>query len=121
MAIDFEDTPNRVIVNPRDANKVVVREEPTRVQIAIGGPQGIAGPAGAAGATGATGAAGGSYTHTQNAVSYIWTITHNLGYYQNITTTDATGFTIEGTVEYTALNTATITFSFASTGFAYLS
>jgi len=149
MAIEQNDLPNRVYVDQYDANKIIVEEQTTHVEVSIGGPQGVAGPAGATGATGATGPQGVqgqtgntgaqgpqgvqgeqgepgetpviAYTHTQNAVSYIWSITHNLGFYPNITTTDASGFSIEGSVEYTSLNTATITFSFATTGFAYVS
>ena len=77
MAFEFEDVPNKVIVNPRDTNKVIVEEQVNRVEIAIGGPQGIPGPAGAAGATGPAGAAGatgaqgpkGTYTVSETAPS----------------------------------------------------
>lgn len=58
MAVDFDDRSNKVIVNPYDVNKVIVQEQPTRVEIAVGGPQGATGPAGAAGATGPAGATG---------------------------------------------------------------
>jgi len=91
------------------------------------GPQGVAGAVGPTGATGATGAtgpagpAGSSYVHAQNAVSSTWNITHNLGMYPNVTTTDVTGFTIEGEITYPSTNAVTITFSIATTGFAYLS
>ena len=88
------------------------------------GPRGPAGPAGAAGATGPAGPAGPSgsaYVHTQNTVSSTWSITHNLGVYPNVTTTDITGFIIEGTTTYPTINTVTVTFSIATSGFAYLS
>lgn len=88
------------------------------------GPAGPVGPVGNTGATGATGPAGPSsmsYVHTQNTVSSTWNITHNLGIYPNVTTTDVTGFVIEGETTYPTLNTVTVTFGIATTGFAYLS
>jgi hypothetical protein len=44
-----------------------------------------------------------------------------LSFRPNITTTDASGFTIEGSVEYVNATTITVTFGFQTTGFAYLS
>lgn len=172
MAIETNDTPNRVIVDKRDQNKIVVQEQITKIEISQGGPQGIPGPAGPAGEpgsvgatgpsgdtgpagptgptgnTGATGpgvAAGGStdqilaktsstdydtqwvdkpkvsYTHTQNAVSYNWVITHNLGYYPNVVVTDSAGTVVEVDISYPSTNEVTITLSQALSGFAYLS
>jgi hypothetical protein len=83
------------------------------------GPQGPAGPQGPQGIPGTTPTI--AYTYTQNTVSSTWSITHSLNYKPNVTTTDASGFTIEGEVSYTTLNTVTITFGIATTGFAYLS
>lgn len=89
------------------------------------GPTGPQGNPGAEGATGPTGAAGTTptiaYVHTQNAVSSNWTITHNLGFIPNVTTTDSAGTTIEGSVDYPNVNQVTITFSIAISGIAYLS
>ena len=88
------------------------------------GPAGPAGPVGNTGSTGPAGPAGPSsmsYVHNQNAVSSTRNITHNLGIYPNVTTTDVTGFVIEGEITYPTLNTVTITFSIATTGIAYLS
>ena len=62
-----------------------------------------------------------AYTHTQNTVSSTWNITHNLGFHPNVTTTDASGYSIDGSVNYTDSNSLTVTFSIATTGFAYLS
>jgi hypothetical protein len=62
-----------------------------------------------------------AYTFTQNAVSSNWSITHNLGFYPNVTTVDATKLIIEGTVTYTDINSLTISFGIATTGYAYLS
>jgi len=149
MAVDFEDNAPRVTVNPRDLNKVIVQEVNNEVKVSASGPQGATGPTGPAGAAGAPGPAGPTgasgpvgptgpqgpegpegapgetqvvaYTHTQNEVSYTWDITHNLAFRPNITTTDASGFPIEGSVQYVDADSIIVTFSFQTTGFAYLS
>lgn len=51
----------------------------------------------------------------------VWTITHNLGFNPNITTTDDSREEIVGIVEYVNSNIATITFSQPVTGWAYAS
>lgn len=89
------------------------------------GPAGATGPAGPTGPTGPTGPPGTTptiaFTHTQNAVSSTWSITHNLGFYPNVTTLDSAGTTIEGSITFVSTNALTITFSVALTGTAYLS
>jgi hypothetical protein len=121
-----------IIVTPSPAIQVTVTAptttptSPNQVSVYTGtpGPTGPVGATGATGPTGPTGPAGPSgsaYVHTQNAVSSTWNITHNLGVYPNVTTTDITGFVIEGETTYPNVNTVTVTFSIASTGFAYLS
>jgi hypothetical protein len=45
MATEFEDKPNKVVVNPKDVNKVIVQEQNNHVEIGTGGPQGIQGNA----------------------------------------------------------------------------
>lgn len=85
------------------------------------GPQGIQGIQGVKGDTGAQGPAGSTFTYTQNAVSLTWSITHNLGFYPAVTTTDVTGFVIEGVVTYPDINSVIVTFSIATSGHAYLS
>lgn len=85
------------------------------------GPVGPVGPVGPQGVQGIQGPPGSSYVHTQNTVSSTWSITHNMGFYPNVTTTDVTGFAIEGEVTYLTLNTLTVSFGIATTGFAYLS
>lgn len=67
MAVEPQDNQNKVIIDPRDLTKVIVEEQPVKVEIAVGGPQGARGPAGTAGPAGADGAQGpqgekGSYT-----------------------------------------------------------
>jgi hypothetical protein len=121
-----------IIITPSPAIEVTVTPatttttSPSTVSVFTGtpGPTGPVGPAGSTGATGPAGPAGPSgsaYVHTQNTVSSTWSITHNLGIYPNVTTTDITGFVIEGETTYPTVNTVTVTFSIASTGFAYLS
>jgi len=149
VPLDSDDQPLRIIVDKQDQNKIIVQEQITHVEVSQGGPQGIPGPtgptgsAGSTGPTGPTGSAGSTgptgptgpqgpqgipgetqpvfYKHTQNAVSYTWNITHNLGYKPSITTTDTADFTVEGTIKYIDNDSLTVTFSEAFTGFAYLS
>lgn len=58
MPIEQNDLPNRVYVDQYDANKIIVEEQITHVEISIGGPQGADGPAGADGDAGPTGPTG---------------------------------------------------------------
>lgn len=104
----------------------------------VTGPQG---PAGAAGAGVASGGSTGqilsktssvdydtewvdnqtvSYTHTQNAVSYNWEITHNLGYRPSVIVTDSAGTVVEADISYPSLTQVTVTLSQALSGYAYL-
>lgn len=67
MSVEPQDNQNKVIIDPRDLTKVIVEEQPVKVEIAVGGPQGAQGPAGTAGPAGADGAQGpkgdnGTYT-----------------------------------------------------------
>jgi hypothetical protein len=146
MAVEFEDKANKVIVNPQDITKVIVQEEVIKVDVSFGGPQGIPGPTGPTGATGSTGPTGAtgstgptgpagstgpqgpagatqvvSYTHTQNAVSLSWVITHNLGFYPNVVVTDSAGTVVEGDISFQSVNQFTITLTHAISGYAYLS
>jgi hypothetical protein len=105
----------------------------------------VTGPTGATGATGPGVAAGGttgqilaknsdanydtewvnnqtiSYTHLQNAVSYNWVITHNLGFYPNVVVTDSAGTVVEADLSYQSENELTISLAQAISGSAYLS
>jgi hypothetical protein len=58
MTTYFDDEQNKVIINPRDVNKVIVQEQPNHVEIGIGGPQGIQGVQGVQGRQGITGIQG---------------------------------------------------------------
>jgi hypothetical protein len=67
------------------------------------------------------GAVGGSYTHNQLVPATVWTVTHNLGYFPNITVVDSTNREVIGSTEYIDLNTIQLTFSGAFSGKAYAS
>jgi hypothetical protein len=62
-----------------------------------------------------------AYHHTQGIASATWNITHNLGWYPNVTVQDSGGSIVEGEITYTSSNTLTVTFSGAFQGDAYLS
>lgn len=62
-----------------------------------------------------------AYVHNQGTPSATWVITHNLGFYPNITFQDSSGTIVEGELNYTTRNTLTATFSAAFSGKAYLS
>lgn len=61
-----------------------------------------------------------NYTHTQSTAATVWTINHNLNRNPSVTTVDSAGNQIEGTVDYTSLDSLTITFTVAIAGYAYL-
>ncbi len=142
MAIESNDKPNRVIVDKRDQNKIVVQEQITKIEISQGGPQGATGPQGptgpqgATGATGATGPAGPagadgiaaeevvdlvSYVHNQIATSNVWTITHSLGFFPNVSVYNSADTMVEGEIVHNDINSLTINFSAAFSGKAHLS
>jgi hypothetical protein len=118
-----------IIVTPSPAVQVTVTAptttstSPSNVSVFTGtpGPTGPVGPAGPTGPTGPQGPGSGSLTFTQNAVSTTWTITHALGYYPSVTTTDSAGTVIEGTISYPSITSVVVTFGIATSGFAYLS
>jgi cell shape-determining protein MreC len=62
-----------------------------------------------------------NYVHNQSTASAVWTITHNLGWYPNVTVIDSAGTNVEGDVTQVNNNTMRINFSGAFTGIAYLS
>lgn len=78
------------------------------------GPQGPPGPPGADGA-------GSFYVHTQDAPSALWTVTHNLAMFPNITVVDTDTRQVEADIVYVDENTATIEFAAPATGEAFLS
>lgn len=119
-----------IVITPLPSTTVTVTPtvspstSPAEVAVYTGqpGPKGDTGATGPAGPAGPTGPAPTiAYTHTQNAVSSTWSITHNLGFYPNVSTTDSAKFGMEGEVTYLTINSLTINFGIATTGYAYLS
>ena len=62
-----------------------------------------------------------AYYLTQGTSSAVWVITHNLGWYPNVTVQDSGGSIVEGEIAYTSTMALTITFTGAFSGKAYLS
>ena len=62
-----------------------------------------------------------AYHHMQGTTSATWNITHNLGFYPNVTTMDSSGAICEGEIEHLSRNTLRVTFLAAFSGQAYLS
>jgi hypothetical protein len=113
-----------IVVTPSPAITVTVSpavtptSPPTSVSVLEGQP----GPKGEKGDTGPSGITQSiAYTHTQNAVSSTWSITHNLGFYPNVALVDSADSLIEGTITYTSATVITVTFGVATSGKAYLS
>ena len=111
---------DQIIITPPPSVEVVVTvpttpTSPSDVIVVQPGSPGPVGP------TGPQGTSGGSLTFTQNAVSTTWNITHSLGYYPAVTTTDSANTVIDGTISYPSLTSVVITFGIATSGFAYLS
>lgn len=71
--------------------------------------------------TPSSGGASAGYIHVQGSPTSTWNITHNLGFYPNLTVVDSSETQVEGTVTYTGLNTMTVTFTAAFSGRGYLS
>ena len=62
-----------------------------------------------------------AYHHVQGIVATDWAITHNLGFYPNVTVQDSTGTIVEGEITYTSPKQLTVHFQSAFSGNAYLS
>ena len=60
------------------------------------------------------------FTFTQSAPLDTWVINHNLNKYPSVSVTNFNDVVIVGEVEYTALNTATVTFTSPVAGKAFL-
>jgi len=61
-----------------------------------------------------------SYTHNQVVASNIWTIIHSLAKYPSVSVVDSAGTYIVGDIEYTDINTVTVTFTGSFSGKAFL-
>ena len=62
-----------------------------------------------------------SYVHTQGVASAMWQITHNLGFFPNVTVIDSGNSVVEGEIIYVDANRVDVGFSGGFTGVAYLS
>jgi len=60
------------------------------------------------------------HIHTQGIPSATWVITHNLKKYPSVTIVDSLGNVVIGEIQYTNINTVTLTFSGGFSGKAYL-
>lgn len=60
------------------------------------------------------------YVHNQGVASDTWVITHNLKKWPSVTIVDSLGNMVIGEVQYTSINTITLTFNGGFSGKAYL-
>lgn len=60
------------------------------------------------------------YVHTQNTPSNQWNITHNLGFFPNVTILDNENRIIEADTQYLNINSVKIVMNVALSGVAYL-
>lgn len=61
------------------------------------------------------------FLYTQGVAATVWTVTHNLGRYPNVTVVDNVGEEVEALIEHTNVNELTVTFNTAFDGQAILS
>lgn len=61
------------------------------------------------------------YRHDQGVPDSMWTITHNLGFFPNVTVLDSAGTQIEGDRDDVSADEVILTFVGAFAGTAYLS
>jgi len=80
---------------------------------------GLYGPK-AAGAWGSAISFANKYTHVQASPTAVWTITHNLDAYPNITVVNSLGNELLGQLDYTSVNALTYSFNTTESGTAYL-
>lgn len=62
-----------------------------------------------------------SFRFTQSVPSSLWLITHNLGFFPNVSVVDSSGSSVEGDTKYIDANTVQISFIGAFAGEAYIS
>lgn len=116
VVIEFDEVAvdSEVVVAPVDTDVTCASET---VVIVTGGK----GEKGDPGEPGEPGSGSTAYTHEQITPAALWTITHGLGFYPNVTVVDSAGSGVEGEVVYLDMNSLTVTFTSAFGGFAYLS
>jgi len=62
-----------------------------------------------------------TFRYVQATPQAIWTVTHNLGFYPNVSVVDSSGREVVGEINYIDVNTVQLTFSGAFGGEAYFS
>jgi hypothetical protein len=62
-----------------------------------------------------------AYEHPQSSAASIWTITHNLNFFPNVTVLDSAGTQVEGELAYLSRNQLQIEFAVPISGTAFLS
>lgn len=61
-----------------------------------------------------------TFTYNQGVPSSVWTINHNMNKFPSVVAVDSAASIVVGEVEYSSLNTVTITFNSAFSGDAHL-
>jgi hypothetical protein len=62
-----------------------------------------------------------AFAYTPNDSMQVWVVTHNLGFYPNVTVVDNAGNKYEGDIVYNSINQVTVTFTNYVFGTMYLS
>lgn len=116
----MSDIINVVVIDPPFDPITIVVDEPAfdPVLVNITNPEGPPGPPGPAGPTGATSS---GYQHVQGIPSTLWVISHNLGFFPNVTIIDTDQSELEADIFYIDLNTIQIVLPVALPGSAYMS
>lgn len=60
------------------------------------------------------------FVHDQAVAATLWTVIHNLGKHPAVSVADTTGKLVFGQIDYTGLDSLTLTFSSPFSGTAYL-
>lgn len=101
--------------------QVLVEQTVHEVEFSATGERGLPGAPGAQGPPGEDAKAV-NYTHTQNTLSVVWTVSHNLGYKPGgVLVEDADGNEIEPTIVHMNNNVILLTFYQPTAGTAYIS
>lgn len=99
------------VISKSEAVEVSVVNDVVTVLNAVSGPQGPPGPMPIVG-----------HVYEQSSPSAVWTITHPLPFYPNVTVFDSSGSQVIGDITFgPQYSPFTITFSAAFSGSAYLS
>jgi hypothetical protein len=100
---------------------IEIIESNNEIIIASPGPQGPQGLQGEPGVFADIPVTIFSFTWEQQTNEIVWTIQHNLGYRPNVSIIDYGRNNIEADISHVDVNELTITFTSATSGYAYLS